>query len=136
MASTEVQTKDDLLARDQAHLIHPLHNPAVHENGHVWVRGDGASLYDLDGKEYIDGLSGLWNVFVGHGRKELADAASDQMSTLAYCSGYAGSTNRPAIELAERLSEWAYPNMSGRKCHGYGNRPRVSQLPRNRLSPS
>ena len=112
MATAEVQTKSDLLARDQAHLIHPLHNPAAHENGHVWARGEGACLYDLDGKEYIDGLSGLWNVFAGHGRKELADAASDQMSTLGYCSGYSGSTNRPAIDLAERLSEWAYPNIN------------------------
>jgi adenosylmethionine-8-amino-7-oxononanoate aminotransferase len=109
MATTPVSTKNELLARDKAHLIHPLHSPSLHQKGHVWVRGEGARLYDIDGKEYIDGLSGLWNVSAGHGRKELADAAFDQMSTLGYCSGYAGSTNQPAIELAERLSEWAYP---------------------------
>jgi adenosylmethionine-8-amino-7-oxononanoate aminotransferase len=46
-------------------------------------------LTDADGKEYIDGLSGLWNVLAGHGRKELAEVAAGQMETLAYCSGYA-----------------------------------------------
>ena len=112
MATSQAPSKEELLARDQSHLIHPLHNPAAHQKGHVWTRGEGARIYDTDGKEYLDGLSGLWNVFAGHGRKELADAAADQMSTLGYCSGYAGSSNRYAIELAERLSEIAYPSIN------------------------
>ncbi|QDU44107.1 L-Lysine-8-amino-7-oxononanoate aminotransferase [Symmachiella dynata] len=107
------QTREDFLARDQAHLIHPLHNPRVHaEHGHMWVKGEGAILTDIDGKEYIDGLSGLWNVVAGHGRKELVDAAAQQMQTLPYVSGYAGSTNRPAIELAEKINELTYPNIT------------------------
>jgi len=112
MATASVTTKSDLLARDLAHLIHPLHSPSLHQNAHVWVRGEGARLFDADGKEYIDGLSGLWNVNVGHGRKELAEAAYDQMATLGYCSGYTGSSNRPAIELAERLATWTYPSIN------------------------
>ena len=63
----------------------------------VYVRGRGATITDIDGREYIDGLSGLWNVNVGHGRDELADAAAAQMSELAYFSGYVGSSNIPAI---------------------------------------
>ena len=59
------KANDALLARDQAHLIHPLHNPSLHDGGHVWVKGEAATLTDADGKEYIDGLSGLWNVLVG-----------------------------------------------------------------------
>lgn len=112
MATSQAQSKAELLARDQAHLIHPLHSPAAHEKGHVWARGEGARLYDTDGTEFIDGLSGLWNVFIGHGRKELARAAAEQMETLGYCSGYSGSSNAHAIELAERLSEWAYPKIN------------------------
>src|SRR5207248_6053030 len=50
-------------------------------------------------------LSGLWNVNIGHGRSELADAAAAQMKELAYCSGFVGSSNIPAITLAERLLE-------------------------------
>ena len=60
-------------------------------------------LVDADGKEYIDGLAGLWNVVLGHGRRELAETAREQMETLAYVSGYTGSSNLRAIELAERL---------------------------------
>lgn len=105
-------SKSDLLTRDRAHLIHPLHNPAAHESGHVWVKGDGAILVDADGKEYIDALSGLWNVVAGHGREELADVAAKQMRELPYCSGYAGSSNPRAIELAERLATMCYPSIN------------------------
>jgi adenosylmethionine-8-amino-7-oxononanoate aminotransferase len=51
-------------------------------------------------------------VNVGHGRQELADAARRQMATLAYHSTYAGSTNEPAVALAERLSRLVYPSIN------------------------
>ena len=101
----------DLLARDQAHLIHPLHDVAAHRSAHVWVRGEGAMLFDADGRDYIDGLAGLWNVVLGHGRHELADAARAQMTNLGFTSGYCGSSNPPAIELAERLAGLTYPGI-------------------------
>jgi adenosylmethionine-8-amino-7-oxononanoate aminotransferase len=101
-----------LLARDAAHLIHPLHSREVHSHGHVWVRGEGAYLFDVNGERYLDGLSGLWNVTAGHGRTELVEAAARQMSELAYASGYAGSSNLRAIELAERLSAVTYPHIN------------------------
>jgi putrescine aminotransferase len=102
----------DDLRRDQAHLIHSLHNRAVQEQAHVWVSGYGAVLVEENGREYLDALAGLWNVLVGHGRSELAHAASRQMSRLGYASAYAGSTNRPAIELAERLAALCYPRIN------------------------
>ena len=101
-----------LLEKDHEHMIHPLHHTAGHANGRVWVRGEGSFLYDADGNKFIDGLSCLWNVSAGHGRKELADAAYKQMSELAFSSSYAGGSNTPAIELAERLSTIAYSNMN------------------------
>src|SRR5258708_32710014 len=106
-------SNSDLLERDLAHLVHPLHNRRLHATtGHVWVKADGVMLTDADGKEYIDGRSGLWNVVAGHGRKEFAQAAARQFETLAYCSGYAGSSNVPAIELAERLAALTYPSIT------------------------
>lgn len=102
------QTKADLVNTDQQHLIHPLHHPSDHADPVIYVRGSGAKVYDIDGREFIDGLSGLWNVNVGHGRAELADAAAMQMKQLAYFSAYSGSTNVPAIRLAERLCELAH----------------------------
>ena len=101
-----------LLARDFASLLHPQHDPAVHRSGRVWVRGRGAMLVDADGREYIDGLSSLWNVVLGHGRRELVEAACEQMETLAYASGYSGSSNVQAIELAERLAHLTYPDIN------------------------
>ncbi len=99
------------LKRDLAHLIHPLQRPAAQTGAHVWVSGCGATLVDQSGREFIDALSGLWNVVVGHGRGELADAAARQMRELAFATNYAGSSNRPAIELAERLSTICYPSI-------------------------
>ena len=92
-----------LVATDQRHLIHPLHFAKDHANPKVYVSGSGAILRTADGREYIDALSSLWNVNIGHGRKELAGAAAAQMEALAYASAYAGYTNEPAIQLAERI---------------------------------
>jgi len=102
----------DLIARDTAHLIHPLHDTRAQRAARVWVKGDGAILTDADGRDYIDGLAGLWNVLAGHGRRELAEAARAQCETLAYASGYCGSSNEPAITLAEQLASLTYPSIN------------------------
>ena len=102
-----------LVEMDRRHLIHPLHHPRDHEHPIVVVEGRGEVLIDANGKEYIDGLSSLWNVNAGHGRKELADAAAAQMAKLAFASAYAGASNIPSIRLAEKLVALAYPSSSG-----------------------
>lgn len=102
----------DRIQSDLAHLLHPLYHPSGHQSPKIWVRGHGAIVIDIEGREYIDGLSGLWNVNVGHGRRELAEAAAEQMTTLAYCSAYTGSSNLPAINLAELLSQLMYPSIN------------------------
>jgi putrescine---pyruvate transaminase len=98
---------NDLERADHDHLLHSLHHPVDHAQPLIYVRGRGVTITDIEGREYIDGLSGLWNVNVGHGRAELADAAAEQMKQLTYCSSYIGSSNIPAIMLAERLIEIA-----------------------------
>ncbi len=103
----------ELLREDQQHVIHPLHHPQDHQHPLLIVEGRGAILRDAEGREYIDGLAGLWNVNVGHGRTELAQAAADQMSRLAFASNYAGMATIPAIRLAEKLVGLAYPSTSG-----------------------
>jgi putrescine aminotransferase len=107
-----IPTAEALVASDQRHLIHPLHFAKDHANPKLYVSAKGSMLRTADGREYIDGLSSLWNVNIGHGRKELAAAAAEQMETLAYASAYAGFTNRPAIELAEKIVSLAYDNMA------------------------
>jgi adenosylmethionine-8-amino-7-oxononanoate aminotransferase len=82
-----------------------------HADPLIFVKGRGVMLTDIHGREYLDGLAGLWNVNVGHGREELAEAAASQIKELAYNSIYAGSSNIPAIDLAGRLIRIAYKNM-------------------------
>ena len=101
-----------LLDRDNAHLLHPLHSRATHATGKVWVGGEGAFLVDANGDRFIDGLSGLWNNTAGNGCRELIEAGSKQLAEMAYASGYAGSTNPRAIELAEKLARITYPNIN------------------------
>src|SRR5581483_10462851 len=98
-------TTEEIIRADRAHVIHPLHHPIDNASPIIYVSGRGVIVRDIEGHEYIDGLSGLWNVNIGHGRAELADAAAAQMKELAYFSGYVGSANVPSIMLAERLTE-------------------------------
>ncbi|MFM7199043.1 MAG: aspartate aminotransferase family protein [Chloroflexota bacterium] len=98
------QDYDALLALDHAHLLHPQHHPADHAEALIFDRGEGAVLWDVRGRRYLDGLSCLWNVNVGHGRTELADAGAAQMRRLAFVNSYVGSSNAPAITLAARLA--------------------------------
>ena len=105
-------TEIDLVRSDLEHLIHPLYHPSAHQDPKIWVEGKGSVVKDINGKEYLDGLSSLWNVNVGHGREELAEAAYTQMKHLAFYSSYTGSTNLPAIHLAEKLSQIFYPSIN------------------------
>ena len=69
----------------------------------IIARGEGCYVYDQYGKRYLDGLSGLFTVQAGHGRKELADAAARQAETLAYFPVWSFA-HEPAITLATRLA--------------------------------
>jgi adenosylmethionine-8-amino-7-oxononanoate aminotransferase len=70
----------------------------------VFRRGEGARLYDVHGKEYIDGMSGLYVVNAGHGRREIGQAMMEQAANLAYVSS--GSyTNEAAVNLAATVVE-------------------------------
>ncbi|MCJ0890662.1 aspartate aminotransferase family protein [Rhodococcus sp. ARC_M5] len=72
----------------------------------IITRGEGSTIWDSNGKSYIDGLSGLFVVQVGHGREELAEAAAKQAKELAFFPLWSYVTE-PAIELAERLAGYA-----------------------------
>lgn len=97
---------------DTPHLLHPCHDANLQSKQLIWTSGRGAVLVDQTGHEYLDGISGLWNVLVGHGRGELAKAAQRQMVDLAFASTYSGSSNLPAIALARRLADLCYPEIN------------------------
>ncbi len=69
------------------------------------VRGDGATLWDADGRELIDAMASLWYCQIGHGRRDIADAVADQISTLEAYSCFDPFTNEPADTLAARIAD-------------------------------
>jgi adenosylmethionine-8-amino-7-oxononanoate aminotransferase len=96
---------DELLRLDRAHVIHPITELRRHEEAgaQIFVGGQGIELELADGRRVIDGFSGLFNINVGHGRTEIADAVQQQMRTLAYYPSFWDFGNEPACRLAERL---------------------------------
>ena len=99
---------EELQASGRRHLwMHFTRMGAYDEKREIPVieRGEGAYVYDTNGKRYLDGLSGLFVVQVGHGRVELAEAAAKQASKLAYFPQW-GYAHTPGIELADRLADF------------------------------
>ncbi|MGH7763195.1 MAG: aspartate aminotransferase family protein [Candidatus Dormibacteraceae bacterium] len=95
---------------DRTHWLHPMGDlgaPAGTVPQLIFTGGDGATLVDVEGRRYVDAMASLWNVNVGYGRTELADAAADQMRSLAFSSSYGGFSTAPAIRLAAKLAEIA-----------------------------
>jgi len=90
-------------------LWHPFADmAAVAESGELVIEsGEGAYVVDEGGRRYLDASAGLWYCNVGHGRRELADAAQQQMARLAAYSAFGDLATRPAIELAHRLADMA-----------------------------
>ena len=69
----------------------------------VAVKGEGSWFTDESGKRYLDGVSGLWCLNLGHGREEIVEAAAEQMKNLSYFP--LTMNHQPAIKLAEKISE-------------------------------
>jgi adenosylmethionine-8-amino-7-oxononanoate aminotransferase len=103
---------EDLAALDVAHVLHPH---AVVGGGApplIVASAKGATITDVDGKEYVDATCGLWQCAVGHGRKELAAVAAEQMRRLEFYPSFWDLSNEPAIRLAARLADLAPPGVS------------------------
>jgi putrescine aminotransferase len=89
-------------------LWHPFADMgAVESAPFVIDRGEGVHVYDEDGRGYIDASASLWYVNLGHGRPEIADAVATQLRRLDSFNVFGDYANRPALELADRLSALA-----------------------------
>ncbi len=99
----------DLADKARDHLWLHFSRHSTYESGGsvpVIVRGDGPYIWDDQGRRYLDALSGLFTVQVGHGRTELAEAGAKQASELAFFPLWSYAHPK-AIELAERLAGYA-----------------------------
>ncbi|MFC9552960.1 aspartate aminotransferase family protein [Rhodococcus sp. NPDC056960] len=102
-AVTEQATTTGLEAAARRHLWGHFSRHGEKITPPIITRGEGARIFDAAGKSYLDGLSGLFVVQAGHGRRELAEAAATQAEQLAFFPLWSYATE-PAIELAERLA--------------------------------
>jgi len=98
----------DLQQKAKDHLwMHFSRQSAAEANGvPIIVKGDGHHIWDSNGRQYFDGLSGLFVVNAGHGRKRLAEVAAKQAEELAFFPIWSYA-HPNAIELADRLADYA-----------------------------
>jgi 4-aminobutyrate--pyruvate transaminase len=100
-------TLSNFAARDVETLLHPATNLATHRTTGplLFERAEGIHIYDSTGKEYIEGLAGLWCTALGYGNNELVEAAAEQMRKLSFTHLFGGRSHEPAIQLAEKIKE-------------------------------
>ncbi len=112
--NTPVDTRA-IQAMDSAHFLHPFTDfQDLNTRGaRVITRAEGVYIWDSEGHKILDGMSGLWCVNVGYGRRELADAAHRQMLELPYYNSFFQTTNVQATTLAGKLASLA-PTVGGR----------------------
>lgn len=98
---------------DAAHHLHPFTvHPDLRAKGvRVIESARGVYLFDSEGRDIIDGMSGLWCVNVGYGVDELASVARDAIKNLSYYNAFFQTTTAPTAELAERLAKLAPPGL-------------------------
>ncbi|MDX2102603.1 MAG: aspartate aminotransferase family protein [Alphaproteobacteria bacterium] len=105
---------NSLQARDIASFLHSYTNLAVHETQGplVMTSGRGVFVRDDDGKEYLEGMAGLWCASLGFSETRLAEAAYRQMLKLPFYHTFAHKSTDVSIELAEALLAMAPVPMS------------------------
>jgi 4-aminobutyrate--pyruvate transaminase len=93
--------------RDVETLIHPYTNLDAHrtEGPMILETGQGIYVRDSEGKQYIEGMAGLWCTSLGYGNEELIEAAREQLSKLSFTHIFGGKSHDSAIALAEKLKE-------------------------------
>ena len=105
----DADTAVSLRARNARHHIHPFSDmDALNAEGvRIITHAEGVWLRDIEGRRFLDGFSGLWNVAVGYGRHEIAEAVHAQMLQLPFYNKFFKSTTIPIIELSEILGDLA-----------------------------
>ncbi|MEN1679588.1 MAG: aminotransferase [Planctomycetota bacterium] len=114
LQNLEAIDTSDVWTKDRDHVLHPwTHFDSFREEGSLPIAGgEGCTIFDTDGKEYVDAVGGLWCNNIGLGRREMADAISDQVMKLAYANPFCDMTTVPAAELAAKLAKLAPSNIN------------------------
>lgn len=112
--NTNKPTTHNIQQSDSAHYLHPFTDTKSLANigARVIVRGQGIYVWDSEGRRLLDGMSGLWCMNVGYGRKSMADAVYAQMQELPFYNSFFQTTNIPAVQLAAKLVEISPPQFN------------------------
>ena len=102
----------DINALNAKQLWHPMGHPGdLQSNAPTIIdRAQGVRIFDIDGHETIDAVGGLWCANLGYSNDVVKQAISDQLFKLPYYSAFAGTSNAPAIEAAERVIDFFKPD--------------------------
>ncbi len=102
-----MRTTSEYQKIDASHNLHPFtdYKDLNKKGSRVITHAEGVYLWDSEGNKILDGMAGLWCCNLGYGRKELADAAYQQMTSLPYYNLFFQTTHPPAVELSRLLSE-------------------------------
>lgn len=105
-------SRDEILRLDRAHVWHPYTNVDAWEKASplVIARASGASLFDVDGKRYLDGNSSWWVAALGHAHPRLMKVLREAPEVLDHVA-FAGMTHEPGARLAEELVAVAPPGL-------------------------
>ncbi|WP_166365851.1 aspartate aminotransferase family protein [Pseudomonas akapageensis] len=103
-----------LAEKDKQHQLHPYTDARVHEEvGPLIIeRGEGIHVYDDQGKQYIEAMSGLWSTALGFSNERLIKAAEKQLRQLPFYHLFSHKSHAPSIELADKLIAMAPVPMS------------------------
>lgn len=103
--------------QDRDHVLHPYtdFSTFADEGSQVISGASGMHVTDDTGRQFLDGIAGLWCVNIGHGRRDMAEAIADQVMQMQYYNPFGHSTNEPASELGAWFSE----NAPGELNHVY-----------------
>jgi putrescine aminotransferase len=105
--SRQVRQTKEWQKADTDNYLHPFtnHKELSEKKAAIITQGEDCYVWDNDGNKFLDGLAGLACVNIGYGRKELGEAAAKQINTLSYFNSFFKSSNKLAIQLAEKLVE-------------------------------
>ena len=107
MTVAEQRNTQEWQALDERHFLHPFtnHHSLYRKGSQIITKAEGVYLWDSDGHQILDGMAGLWCMNLGYGRRELAEAAYQQLLELPFYNSFFQCTHPPALELAQLLSE-------------------------------
>ena len=120
----------DWQALDSSHYLHPFTDfkELAQQGSRIITRAEGAYIYDSEGHEILDGMSGLWCVSLGYGQDRIAEAVYQQLKELPYYNSFFQCAHPPVIELARRLSEVTPAHINNFFFTGSGSEANDTQL--------